>query len=399
MKLWNNYCKEMKIASRGFYFYMEFFVAIIILLVLVFVVPTESTAIGEEIVFADITSAQLDALMDIDTDEGYAVQEADVIFKVKPATLSYTNMDTGAETTLNFTDTKEVAVLYYAVYDPETDAQVSSKYFVDNFDDLLRIAYAEKLTAAMMYYGEDGLDYYQYILFGYETARYQNLLSAIHGTVEAESLLAALDDAQAATTTLAELEQLNNRQNFIPPMLVMMNAMMGMMIIIAYLSVDKAEGAIKALSVAPIGLGNYLASKTLVVMTTVVLSNSIIALPIMGGQPNYALFFLISIAMCALSCAIGVLLSTFFADLEGAFNAILVFCIAMLLPMITYLFPAFHPVWMDWLPTYPMLMAMKESLLNAPDVGYVIGCSVAMLGIGAVLYAISLVRFRKSLTI
>ncbi len=399
MKLWNNYCKEMKIASRGFYFYMEFFVAIIILLVLVFVVPTESTAIGEEIVFADITSAQLDALMDIDTDEGYAVQEADVIFKVKPATLSYTDMDTGAETTLNFTDTKEVAVLYYAVYDPETDAQVSSKYFVDNFDDLLRIAYAEKLTAAMMYYGEDGLDYYQYILFGYETARYQNLLSAIHGTVEAESLLAALDDAQAATTTLAELEQLNNRQNFIPPMLVMMNAMMGMMIIIAYLSVDKAEGAIKALSVAPIGLGNYLASKTLVVMTTVVLSNSIIALPIMGGQPNYALFFLISIAMCALSCAIGVLLSTFFADLEGAFNAILVFCIAMLLPMITYLFPAFHPVWMDWLPTYPMLMAMKESLLNAPDVGYVIGCSVAMLGIGAVLYAISLVRFRKSLTI
>ncbi len=399
MKLWNNYAKEMKIAARGFYFYMEFFVAAIILLVLLFVVPTESTAISEEIVFADITAEQLTALMEIDTDDGYTVLEEDVIFKVKPASLTYTDVETGEEISLTFTDTKEISVLHYAVYDPDTDAQTSSKYFVDNFDDLLRIAYTEKLTAATMWYGEDGLDYYQYILFGYETARYQNLLSAIHGSVETSVLLAALDDAQAATTTLAEIEQLNNRQNYIPPMLVMMNAMMGMMIIIAYLSVDKAEGVIKALSVAPIGLGNYLASKTLVVMTTVILSNSIIALPIMGTQPNYALFYLISIAMCALSCGIGVLLSTFFADLKGAFNAILVFCIAMLLPMITYLFPAFHPTWMKWLPTYPMLMAMKESLLTSPDVGYVILCSAGMLVISAVLYGISLLRFRKTLTI
>ncbi len=399
MKLWSNYCKEMKIAARGFYFYMEFFVAIIILLVLLFVVPTEATSISEEIVFADITAQQLSTLMDIDTDEGYTVLKEDVTFKVKPATLTYTDVDTGMETTLTFTDTKEIAVLHYAVYDPETDTQTGSKYFVDNFEDLLRIAYTEKLTAATMYYGEDGLDYYQYILFGYETDRYQNLLSAIHGSVEASALLAALDDAQAATTTLAEIEQLNNRQNYIPPILVMMNAMMGMMIIIAYISVDKAEGVIKALSVAPIGLGNYLASKTLVVITTVVLSNSIIAIPIMGSQANYALFFLISIAMCALSCAIGVLLSTFFANLEGAFNAILVFCIAMLLPMITYLFPAFHPVWMDFLPTYPMLMAMKESLMTLPDVGYVLGCSAVMLALSAVLYAISLLRFCKSSTI
>ncbi len=399
MKLWSNYCKEMKIAARGFYFYMEFFVAILILLVLLFVVPTEASSVSEEIVFADITAEQLSTLMDIDTDEGYTVLEEDVTFKVKPASLTYTDLDTGEQTTLTFTDTKEVSVLHYAVYDPDTDAQTSSKYFVDNFEDLLRIAYTEKLTAAMMYYGEDGLDYYQYILFGYETTRYQNLLSAIHSSVEASALLAALDDAQAATITLAEIEQLNNRQNFIPPMLVMMNAMMGMMIIIAYLSVDKAEGVIKALSVAPIGLGNYLASKTLVVITTVVLSNSIIVIPIMGSQPNYPLFFLISIAMCTLSCAIGVLLSTFFADLEGAFNAILVFCIAMMLPMITYLFPAFHPAWMDFLPTYPMLMAMKESLMASPDVGYVLGCSAAMLGLSAVLYAISLMRFRKSSTI
>ncbi|MFI3168384.1 MAG: ABC transporter permease [Faecalibacterium sp.] len=399
MKLWSNYCKEMKIASRGFYFYMEFFVAVIILLVLLFVVPTEANSISEEIVFADITSEQLTALMEIDTDEGYTVQEADAIFKVKPAVLTYTDMETGEETTLSFTDTKEVSVLHYAVYDPETDTQISSKYFVDNFEDLLRISYAEKLIAATMYYDEDGLDYYQYVLFGYETVRYQNLLSAIHGSVETEALLAALDDAQAATTTLAEIEQLNNRQNYIPPMLVMMNAMMGMMIIIAYLSVDKAEGVMRALSVSPIGLSNYLASKTLVVMTTVILSNSIIALPIMGSQPNYPLFYLVSIAMCALSCTIGMLLSTFFADLEGAFNAILIFCIAMLLPMITYLFPAFHPAWMNWLPTYPMLMAMQESLLSAPDVGYVLLCSAGMLALSAVLYGISLWRFRKTLTI
>ncbi len=399
MKLWNNYVKEMKIASRGFYFYVEFFVAFVMLSVLLFVVPAESTNVSEEIIFADMTDAQFTAMMEITAGDQYAEQMEDAVFTVKPTTLNYTNLDAGLEISHTFADESDITVLQYYIYDGLTGEHTATQYFVDSFDSMLRIAYGEKITGAKIWYGADGLDYYQCVLFGYETSRYQNILLASHGTVDTTALLAEMETAEANTVTLSKIELLNNRENFIPPLLVMLNAMMGMMIIVAYLSVDKSEGVIKALCVAPVYIGNYLASKTLVVITTVLLSNSIIAIPIMGAQPNYLLFYLASIAMCVLSCGIGMLLSTFFADLKSAFGAILFLCIVLLLPILTYLFPAFHPSWMDFLPTYIMLMAMKETLLSAPDVGYVLLCVLGMLVVSAVLYGVSFKRYQKILSV
>jgi hypothetical protein len=34
MKLWSSYIKEMKIAARGFYFYIELFMAVVLLIIL-----------------------------------------------------------------------------------------------------------------------------------------------------------------------------------------------------------------------------------------------------------------------------------------------------------------------------------------------------------------------------
>ena len=46
MKLWSNYSKEMKIASRGFYFYMEIVMAAILLVVILLLVPVDATTVS-----------------------------------------------------------------------------------------------------------------------------------------------------------------------------------------------------------------------------------------------------------------------------------------------------------------------------------------------------------------
>ena len=52
MKLWSSFVKELTVASRGFYFYVEIAMAAILLFVILFVVPEEfvSKENAEEVV-------------------------------------------------------------------------------------------------------------------------------------------------------------------------------------------------------------------------------------------------------------------------------------------------------------------------------------------------------------
>ena len=54
MKLWNNYLKELKIASRGFYFYMEIIMAAILLTAMLLFVPVDLTATSEEAIYVEL---------------------------------------------------------------------------------------------------------------------------------------------------------------------------------------------------------------------------------------------------------------------------------------------------------------------------------------------------------
>ena len=63
MKLWNNYLKELKIASRGFYFYMEVVTAAILLAAILLFVPVEVTSVSYEAIYADLPGATFDQLL------------------------------------------------------------------------------------------------------------------------------------------------------------------------------------------------------------------------------------------------------------------------------------------------------------------------------------------------
>ena len=51
MKLLSSYIKEMKIAARGFYFYIEVFIAILMLIVLLVVVKENPVSREEEFIY------------------------------------------------------------------------------------------------------------------------------------------------------------------------------------------------------------------------------------------------------------------------------------------------------------------------------------------------------------
>ena len=398
MKLWNHYKKEMKLASRGFYFYVELVVAVIILAVLLMVVPTEKKDQIKEAIFCNMSDEEFEKLVQKKEGKGYVKRVEDEVFKLKPATLRYTD-DQGKLVTKEYKDKKKVTARQYEHYDALTGKHTKTKFIFDNFDDMLRVAYAKKYIGTKMWYGEDHLDYYHNILFGYETKRYKNLLKVSHGTMDMSVIAKQAEIEKDHTVYIGREEVLNNRENLIPVILLMLNGMLGMMVIIAYISVDKSEGILKALCVTPLHMEDYLLSKTLVALTTVLLSSAIITVPVMGAGPNYILLLLSVFSMGFLSCAIGIFLSTFFEDVKSAFGAIMIVGIVLLLPVISYLVPMFHPKWIEFMPSWYMMDAIKESLLSHGDITYILKSSGFLLISGGMIYEIAKKRYTKILGI
>ena len=396
MKLLSSYFKEMKIAARGFYFYIEIGVAAIILIILLVSVAEDPPGKVKEFLFYDMPEQAFEYLIEKSLSEGRSRPADATEFKLKPAEFTLTSLETGEVTDYSFDDEKTLSLTTFTGLDPDTGKVMKTVYITETEEDMLRLSYAEREVGAVLAMDEKGNFSYRYPILGYETERYSNLLYILHN--ESPETIEAQVDKQVIRT-LGSTETLNNRENIIPAVITFMGSLMGFFIVIAYIFLDKDEGVIKAFVVTPSSVWKYLLTKTFVIITTVVISTSIITIPIMGVGPDYLLLYVfLIITSFGFSC-MGLLLSSFFNSISGAFGALYVLMIALMLPAFSYYIPSFDPYWLRFFPTYPVLQAYKELLIGNGDVIYVLTASLGFLAGGILLLILSTIRFKKSLTV
>jgi ABC-2 type transport system permease protein len=396
MKLWNNYLKELKIASRGFYFYMEIVTAAILLVAILLFVPADTVTVSQEAIFVDAPRAVLDQMLGLNFGEpGEYRRAADTKVKLGAADIVYYDEQTGEKYEASFAEKKTAELETWEYFSATTGAHEKTLYILSSMDDLLRVAKAKKWYSTVVSLDLSGAPQYRLLLFGSESKRYQNLISAVMGAGDAPALLAAMD-AQPVETLGAE-NQLDNRQSFMPMVVVIMNGLMGMLVVIAYLIIDKSSGLIRAMSLTPMHTRSYLLSKVLVVLTTSLLSSLVVTIPVMGAQPNYLLFIPTAALVSVLSCMIGLWLASFFSDIKSAFGLIFLALFLLMLPAMSYVLPGFAPLWLKLLPTHPMLQAVKETLLPSPDAPYVLLVCGGMIALSGLFLWWSELRYRKIL--
>ena len=116
-------------------------------------------------------------------------------------------------------------------------------------------------------------------------------------------------------------------------------------------------------------------------MTTVTFSSSVITIPVMGLQPNYLLFYpLLWISTFAFA-ALGLFIASFFDNMTKAFGVLFGGMMVMMLPALSYFIPSFDPVWMRYVPTYPLMQGFKEVMMVNGDAGYVLTqCGIFLAG-------------------
>jgi ABC-2 type transport system permease protein len=255
----------------------------------------------------------------------------------------------------------------------------------------------DRKIGAVIGVDETGEFTYTYYMQGYETERLRNIYKVAHLT-DAETLQDTFDAQQVRALEEAP-STLTDRQSVMPSFLTFNGALFGMFIIAAYIFLDKKEGVIKAYAVTASAVWQYLLSKAGVLIVVSVITSLIMVVPVMGGLVNYPLMILFLIAAAFFSSALGLLLSSFYNDINQAFGVMYFLIIVMMLPNIAYFIPSWDPWWVQIIPTYPMIQSFKETFLASPDVGYVLMWTLIFVVTGGALFALANNRFKQTLTV
>ncbi len=367
MKLFSSFVKELKIASRGFYFYIEIFMALLILAIFLFVVPYNFSNKTSEYIYLD---------MPVEASKVYlkAIEDETIYDKAEKVTIKIDNIEKDAS--LYTTEDKEI-------------------YVLNSREDVVYMADKEREIAAVIKMDENYNFNYEYYIQGYESDKFKDLLKILH--VESTETLEMVMNNQDVRPLFSDYESLSDKENMMPTVLVFNGALMGLFIIAAYIFLDRQEGVIKAYALTPSPVWQYLMSKVGVIMVTSIVSSFIVIIPIMKSRPDYLLLLVLLVTTAFFASSLGLLIASFYENIMQAFGTLYLFMMLMIVPNIAYFMPSWNPSWVKLIPTYAMLEGFKSILLGSGDWSYVLTISGGFLIVGIVLFALSNYRYKKTL--
>lgn len=369
MKLLSSFKKELILASRGFYFYVELIFPLVILAVLLFAIPQNFSSTSTEYLYFNLPQ------------EGREIFINNILENDLDGESEMVEIEAGGKTfngELIVTDESEI-------------------YIVDSEEAVRTLADSEKVIGAVIELDENNQLYYKYYLQGYESTRLKNLISILNN--ESTNVLIERIENQEVRPLSTDYEPLNDRENTLPPLIAFSGSLMGMFIMASYIFLDKKEGVIKAYAVTASSVWRYLMSKIFVVLLTSTISGLIIIMPIMGFRVNYGLLLLLLLTTGFFASSLGLLIASFYNNLTKAFGAIYLLLIIMMVPSIAYFIPGWDPFWIKIIPSYPMLQGFKEIILPNGDIAYPLIVSAGFLAMGIILFAITNIRFKKTLSV
>lgn len=387
MKFLSNYIKEMKIAFRGFYIYIEVGFALVLLFLLLLVIPENFNSTQKEFVYYDMNSVQAEAIINQNIESGLITKGEEKVFTVKSKEIEIKDLET------NKIESKTIEKEEIKSTSYESENKIV--YKTNSLEDLIALSSSKKYIGTVIKLS-DGVLSKTYYTQGYETDKYNNLLYLSSSNIIGD--FKEIYDSQEIKI-IGNSERLSDRENIVPIFLTFSCSLMGFFIILSYMFLDKDEGTIKALAVTPISIIEYLLSKLAVLMTTALITGLLIVFPTLLFTPNYLVLIPFLLASTFFSGTIGLLIGTFYKDIMSSFGVLYTLMVAFMVPMITYYIPGFNAIWIKFLPTYPMLEGYKEAIIKNGDITYVLMYTLIFIVLGTILLLISNKRYKKELTV
>ena len=368
MKLWSSFVKELIIASRGSYFYVEVIMAFIMLLLLLLVVPEQFDSKKNEYLYLDFPTASIEELY----------------------IEAFGDLDGQPEVVKLKVENNEIEIPLYETEDKKI-------YLFKSREDMIKLAEKKhEIGAAVTMDAAEHEMHYTYYLQGNETGRLKNLLLIVHGQDD-EIINLAAENQEIHSLTNAGA-QLSDRENLLPVFLTFNGVLMGFFIIAAYIFLDKKEGVIKAYAVTPSPMWKYLLSKVMVLTTTMLLTSLMIIVPLMGLRINYLLLLAFLIPAGLFTSGLGLVVAGYFNSMVKSFGVMYLFMIAMGIPVLAYFAPGWDPLWLKFIPSYFIAAGFKEIFITG-DMGFVLLIALGYLAAAVLLFIWSNARFKRTLSV
>ena len=396
MKLMRSYAKELKLASRSFYFYVELAVAVVVLMVLMMVVKPYPDGHNDEYIWNDMSPEVMEYILQRDIKAGRVIPGEDKELKLKPGSFTLYDRASGQSKTYDFPHQEVITVPTVQKQNDRTGQLKGTVYLMPDRESMLRMANRTGKIGAVIHVDEALNSSYEYITQGFETDRFNSSLYILH-TFDIEEVEA--QKALQNENSIGTIPRLNTRQAVVPVYVTFACALMGFFIVCAYVFLDKSERVIRALLVTPGTLTTYLLSKIMVLLTVLLVSASLVVLPVMGGQPHYPLFYLFLLSATFAVSALGLLVASFYDSMSKAFGVLYLILLVLMLPVIPYYVGSCDPLWMHFLPTWPVLECFKTILQGQPSLPFVLGCTAGALTAGGLLLVLARHSFRRTLAV
>ncbi len=193
-----------------------------------------------------------------------------------------------------------------------------------------------------------------------------------------------------------DIKSLRNKSDTIPlnkntiPMFMVFEVMvLGFMLSSIMIFQEKQEGTILAYRVSPAGTLSYIISKSLLFLFSSLIYGAIIIVFTMGIAVNFVLLLLIIALGSLLMTLLGLFVGIFFDDISGWFPWGVLILVVDMIPVISYINPAFSPLWIRVIPAYSIMLSMREILFPTGKAGFIMPVLIMLSIECIVMFAIS----------
>lgn len=217
----------------------------------------------------------------------------------------------------------------------------------------------------------------------------ETILAAMRGELPAEEI---------------EIEQLREagdpvplNENVVPIFLVFDAALLGYLIAAVLIFQEKEEGTLRALRVTPMTPWHYILSKVALYSLMGLAYGALPVLVARGLSANYLDLAILVALYSALMTLVGITIAVFFRNMSEWFFGGVAILIIFLLPSLSYGIPSFAPAWITWIPTFPVIFAVRDAMFYASTSGQVWPVAGLLLAEIAVMLVVCFVAVSKKL--
>lgn len=237
----------------------------------------------------------------------------------------------------------------------------------------------------------------EFIMQGYENKEIINtLILSMKDDID-KRVSEEMDIDTVYLKNVMEQERIPLNKNVLPMFLTMEPSLLGLVLIAAFIFMEKDEGTIRAYKVSPGKIPEYLASKITLMIILGWISTIISTFLVVGLNADYFSLLIIVTVASIFASGLGLIIASFFENISQSMIWIIFISIIFSLPFVSYFVPSFAPLYIRLLPTYSLQFALREAIFPTGNIKLIYSTVLTFAVLSILNYVVAIFIYKRNM--